>query len=137
MFRYLLVSLGSGLLFGVLDALLNANPLAVRLFAVYKPIARSSVNPLAGMAIDIAYGFIMAGIFLLLYESLPGGTGVLKGLSFVLLAWFFRVVMQAASTWIMFEVPLQTIGYSLAAGLLEMVLIGLLYGLSLKPFSLQ
>ena len=56
---------------------------------------------------------------------------------FVLLAWFFRVVMQAASTWIMFEVPLQTIGYSLAAGLLEMVLIGLLYGLSLKPFSLQ
>jgi uncharacterized membrane protein YraQ (UPF0718 family) len=111
MFRYLLVSLGSGLLFGVLDALLNANPLAVRLFAVYKPIARSSVNPLAGMAIDIAYGFIMAGIFL--------------------------VVMQAASTWIMFEVPLQTIGYSLAAGLLEMVLIGLLYGLSLKPFSLQ
>src|SRR4030042_6394585 len=100
MLRYILVSLGSGLLFGVLDALLNANPLAVKLFAVYKPIARSSVNPLAGMAIDTAYGFIMAGIFLLLYESLPGGTGMVKGLSFALLAWFFRVIMQAASTWI-------------------------------------
>ncbi len=136
MLRYILVSLGSGLLFGVLDALLNANPLAVKLFAVYKPIARSSVNPLAGMAIDIAYGFIMAGIFLLLYQSLPGGTGILKGLGFGLIAWFFRVVMQAASSWVMFEVPLQTTAYSLVAGLLEMLLIGLLYGLTLKPFEL-
>jgi len=136
MLRYILVSLGSGLLFGVLDALLNANPLAAKLFAVYKPIARSSVNPLAGMAIDIAYGFIMAGIFLLLYQSLPGGSGIVKGLSFGLIAWFFRVVMQAASSWVMFEVPLQTIGYSLVAGLFEMLLIGLLYGLTLKPFEL-
>jgi len=136
MLRYILVSLGSGLLFGVLDALLNANPLAVKLFAVYKPIARSSVNPLAGMAIDIAYGFIMAGIFLLLYESLPGGTGLVKGLSFGLIAWFFRVVMQAASSWVMFEVSLQTTTYSLVAGLFEMLLIGLLYGLTLKPFEL-
>ncbi|OGO30211.1 MAG: hypothetical protein A2Z16_02980 [Chloroflexi bacterium RBG_16_54_18] len=136
MLRYILVSLGSGLLFGVLDALLNANPLAVRLFSVYKPIARNSVNPLAGILIDIAYGFIMAGIFLLLYESLPGPTGIVKGLSFGLLAWFFRVVMQAASSWVMFEVPLQTAAYSLIAGLLEMLLIGLLYGLTLKPFEL-
>lgn len=136
MLRYILVSLGSGLLFGVLDALLNANPLAVRLFAVYKPIARSSVNPLTGMAIDIAYGFIMAGIFLLLYQSLPGGSGIVKGLSFGLIAWFFRVVMQAASSWVMFEVSLQTTTYSLVAGLFEMLLIGLLYGLTLKPFEL-
>jgi len=135
MLRYILVSLGSGLLFGVLDALLNANPLAVKLFAVYKPIARSSVNPLAGMAIDIAYGFIMAGIFLLLHESLPGGTGIVKGFGFGLIAWFFRVVMQAASSWVMFEVPLQTTAYSLVTGLLEMLLIGLLYGLTLKPFE--
>jgi len=137
MLRYVIVSFGSGLLFGVLDALLNANPLAVKLFAVYKPIARSSVNPLAGMAIDIAYGFIMAGIFLLLYQSLPGGSGIVKGLSFGLIAWFFRVVMQAASSWVMFEVPLPTTAYSLAAGLLEMILIGLLYGLTLKPFEIQ
>ncbi len=136
MLSYILVSLGSGLLFGVLDALLNANPLAVKLFAVYKPIARSSVNPLAGMAIDIAYGFIMAGIFLLLYQSLPGSTGVVRGLSFGLIAWFFRVVMQAASSWVMFEVPLQTTAYSLVTGLFEMLLIGLLYGLTLKPFEL-
>ena len=34
MFRYILVSLGSGLLFGILDGLLNANPLAARLYEV-------------------------------------------------------------------------------------------------------
>lgn len=134
MLRYILVSLGSGLLFGVLDALINANPLAIKLFAVYKPIARSSVSPVAGLLIDIAYGFIMAAVFLLLYNSLPGSSGLLRGLSFALLTWFFRVVMQAASTWMMFDVPLQTIGYSLATGLFEMVLIGLLYGLVLRPF---
>lgn len=136
MLRYVIVSLGSGLLFGMLDALINANPLAVRLLAVYKPIARSSFNPLAGILIDIAYGFILAAIFLLLYNSLPGSTGLLKGLSFALLAWFLRVVMQAASTWLMFEVPLQTIGYNLAAGLIEMLLIGLLYGFTLQPFDI-
>lgn len=135
MLRYFLVSLGSGLVFAVLDGIINANPLAVRLFEVYKPIARSAVNPLAGILIDLAYGFIMAAIFLLLYNSLPGGSGLLKGLSFGLLAWFFRVVMQAASSWIMFEVPLQAVAYSLGAGLLEMLLIGILYGLTLTPLA--
>ena len=91
MLRYVLVSIGSRLLFGILDGLINANPVAEKLYQVYKPIARTSVNALAGIAIDLAYGFIMAGIFLLLYQSLPGGSGIVKGLSFGLIAWFFRI----------------------------------------------
>ena len=63
------------------------------------------------MAIDIAFGFVMAGVFLLFYESLPGGSGLLKGLSFALVAWFFRVVMSAASHWMMFQVPARTLLY--------------------------
>ena len=69
---YLIVSIVSGILFAFLDGVINANPLAQRLYEVYKPIARTSLNPAAGMAIDLAYGFIMAGVFLLLYPSLPG-----------------------------------------------------------------
>ena len=38
MTTYLIVSITSGILFIVLDGLLNANPLAVRLFALYQPI---------------------------------------------------------------------------------------------------
>lgn len=133
MFGYLIVSIISGILFGAMDGLINANPLAQRLYEVYKPIARTSVNPLAGIAIDLAYGFIMAGVFLLLYKSLPGGTGLVKGVSFALLAWFFRVVMYAAAQWVMFNVPIEALLYSLATGLGEMLILGVFYGLTLKP----
>ena len=133
MVRYIIVSAISGVLFGILDAVVNANPLAQRLNAVYKPIARTSINPLAGTVIDLVYGFAMAGVFLLLYESLPGEIGLVKGVSFALLAWFFRVVMSTASQWVMFSVPVKTLLYSLVTGLVEMLVFGVLYGLTLKP----
>jgi len=40
MVRYIIVSIVSGILFGVLDGLINANPLAQRLYEVYKPISQ-------------------------------------------------------------------------------------------------
>ncbi len=135
MLGYILVSIVSGILFGILDGVINANPLAQRLYAVYKPIARTSINPLAGVLIDLVYGFIMAGVFLLLYTSLPGETGLIKGISFAFLVWFFRVVMSAASQWVMFRVSAQALLYSLAAGLGEMLILGVLYGLTLQPAS--
>ncbi len=133
MIRYIIVSIVSGILFGVLDGAINANPLAQRLYEVYKPIARTSINPIAGIVIDLVYGFIMAGVFLLLYKSLPGETGLVKGASFALLVWFFRVVMYTASQWMMFNVPVEAHLYSLATGLGEMLILGVLYALTLKP----
>jgi len=133
MIGYIIVSVVSGILFGILDGVINANPLAQRLYEVYKPIARTSINPLAGIVIDLISGFVMAGVFLLLYKSLPGETGLVKGVSFAFLVWFFRVVMHAASQWVMFNVPVETLLYSLVAGLGEMLILGVLYGLTLKP----
>ncbi|OGO04863.1 MAG: hypothetical protein A2Y73_08275 [Chloroflexi bacterium RBG_13_56_8] len=130
---YIIVSIVSGLLFGIMDALINANPLARRLYAVYEPIAKKSVNVLAGIVIDLIYGFALAGIFWLLYQALPGGSGLVKGLSYAGLVWFFRVVMSAASQWVMFEVPVGALGYSLLSGLGEMLVLGILYGLTLHP----
>ena len=132
MTRYIIVSIVSGILFGTMDGFIHANPLAQRLYQVYQPIARTSINALAGTIIDLIYGFVMAGVFLLLYKSLPGGTGLVKGLSFALLLWFFRVVMYTASHWMMYNVPVETLLYSLLAGLGEMLVLGLLYGLTLK-----
>jgi hypothetical protein len=85
MIRYTIVSAVSGILFGILDGLINTNPLAQRLYEVYQPIAKTSINPLAGIVIDLMYGFIMAGVFLLLYNSLPGRTGLVKGVGFAFL----------------------------------------------------
>lgn len=133
MWTYLIVSVAGGILFAFLDVAINANPLARRLYAVFQPIARTAFHPMAGILIDLIYGFALAGIFLLLYHSLPGATGPLKGLSFAVLVWFFRVAMSAASQWMMFRVPLKTLLYSLGAGLAEMLALGLLYGLTLKP----
>ena len=133
MIRYIVVSIVGGILFGVLDGVINANPLAQRLYQVYQPIARTSINPLAGILIDLVYGFVLAGVFLLLYNSLPGETGLVKGLSFALLVWFFRVVMYVASQWMMFNIPVETLLYSLVAGLAEMLILGVFFGLALKP----
>jgi hypothetical protein len=133
MIRYIVVSIGSGILFGVMDGLINANPIAQRLYRVFEPIAKKSINVPAGVVIDLVYGFAMAGIFLLLHASLPGESGVLKGLSFGLLAWFFRVAMGVATQWMTFNVPVPALLYTLGCGLVEMLVLGLLYGLTLNP----
>lgn len=87
------------------------------------------------MLIDLAYGFALAGLFVLLFDSLPGNAGMVKGLSFAAGLWFLRVVMNAASTWMMFTVPPKTIAYSVAYGLLEMAALGVLYGIDLPPLA--
>lgn len=133
MLRYIAISLVGGLLFAALDGVINANPLARSLLGVYEPIARTSINAAAGVVIDLVYGFVLAGMFLLLSRSLPGSSGLAKGLSFGTGLWFLRVVMGAASTWLMFEVPAATIAYTVAAGLAEMLALGILYGLTLAP----
>jgi hypothetical protein len=130
---YIIISLISGILFALIDAVINANPLGQRLYKVYAPIAKTSINPLVSTLIDLGFGFVMAGIFLLLYNSLPGDIGLIKGLSFAAMAWFFRVVMHAASQWMMFIVPVRTLLYTLTAGLGEMLVLGVLYGLTLHP----
>lgn len=132
MLNYVLVSLGGGLLFGLMDGLINANPLAQRLYAAYQSIARPSVNAAAGVVIDLSYGFIMAGLFLLLYRGLPGEAGWVKGLSFGLIAWFFRVLMSVLSQWMMYRIPPVTLAYTLLTGLAEMLLIGLFLGFTLR-----
>jgi hypothetical protein len=133
MVTYIVISIISGILFGVLDGLKNANPLAVRLYEVYKPISRTSINMAAGMIIDLAYGFILAGLFLLFYNSLPGELGIVKGISFALVVWFLRVVMSALSQWMMFKIPAKTLLYDLGSGLGEMLVLGILFGIALRP----
>ncbi len=133
MWQFILASLVSGLVFGVLDGLINANPLARKLLGFYTPLARKSVNLPVGLILDLIYGFVMAGIFLLLYPSLPGGSGFLKGLSYGGILWFFRVVMYAGSQWMILEMPLSAVTYLILAGGVEMAVLGMIYGLII-PF---
>ncbi len=132
MLNFALVSLGAGILFGFMDGLINANPLAQKLSAVYAPIAKTGINVPAGIAIDLVYGFVIVGIFTLLHTALPGQSGLVKGLSLGLGMWFFRVVMGVATTWMTQQVPLGLLGYQLAAGLAEMLILGAFVGILLQ-----
>ena len=131
MLRYVTVSLGGGILFGIMDGLINGNSLAQKLYAAFDPVLRNSVNVPAGIVIDLLYGFALSGIFLLLYQSLPGNSGWLKGITYGFLIFFFRVVMQVASQWMMFNVSSGLLVYILVSGLTEMLLLGLFFGLFL------
>lgn len=131
--RYVLVGITSGLLFGIMDGLINANPIAERLYEFNLPIRRTSVDVIAGVAIDLAYGFILMAVFLILYRSLPGRVGLVKGVSFALLVWFLRVVMCDASQWVILNVPVAALLYGVLTGLGEMLVLGVLYGATLRP----
>jgi hypothetical protein len=130
--RYIIASLLTGAGFGFLDGLINANPIATGLYQAYKPIAKIRINFIFGISADLVYGFIAAGVFIILYKSLPGSSGIVKGISFGILAWFFRVLMSAASTFVMFEIPVPTILYQLGTGLGEMLFLGIVLGLVLN-----
>ncbi len=131
--RYIIISIISGVLFGLLDGIIHANPVAVNLYTVFAPLARQSINVPAGMLIDLLYGFMLAGLFLLLYRSLPGSTGLKKGVSFAVIVWFLRVVMGSASQWMMFTIPETALLYTLLSGFFEMLVLGILYGATLEP----
>ena len=135
MIRYFIVSFVNGILFGILDAIINANPYAQRIFEFYKPIARKSINAPAGIIIDIVYGFVIGFIFLLLYNALPGNTGLIKGIVFALIIWFFRVLMSVLTNWMIFNVPIAALLYIAITGLIEMIILGIVYGVFLKPFN--
>ncbi len=134
MLTYLIAGFAGGVIFVLLDFVLNVNPLAQRLAKPYKPIARKAMPLVAAVLIDVLSSLAMAGIFLLLRPAFPGSTIVGAGLSFGLLAWFFRVLMGSLSNWIMFETPPTTHLYSIAAGLLEMVALGLFYAAVFSSF---
>ena len=132
MLRYIVVSVTSGLVFGVLDGLIHTNPIAIKVYRLYQPIQRTKINVPIGVLIDLIYGFIMAGLFLLLNKSIPGTTEWQKGLIYGCIIWFFRVVMHSVSNWMMFEESFQTLLYTTLAGFIEMMIIGLIYGMFLK-----
>ena len=132
MIRYIVISIISGVLFGIIDGFINANPIAIKLFSIYSPIARTGVNYIAGMIIDLVYGFVMAYLFIMLYKALPTDNGIIKGISYGLIMWFFRVFMYGISQWMILEMDLKVLFYILITGLFEMLVLGVLYGISLK-----
>lgn len=132
MTRFILTAVLTGLLFGIMDGLINGNPLATKLYDCYKPIAKQSINVPAGIVIDLFYGFAITAIYTVIVKALPSESGVVRGLSYGLGIWFFRVFMNVLTNWMMFDIPVKTLVYILLTGLVEMLLLGLLNGILIK-----
>jgi len=132
MTRYIIASVITGLLFGTMDGLIQGNPYAKKLMGCFSPIAKPSINITAGLVIDLIYGFIISGIFIIIMSSLPTEIGIVKGLTYGLGMWFFRVLMGVISNWMMFNIPSKTLIYLLVTGLIEMIILGIINGLILN-----
>jgi hypothetical protein len=132
MVKFIIVAVVTGLLFGTMDGFINGNPYAVRLMECFKPIAKQTINIPIGLVIDLIYGFIISGIFIVIMPVLPTEIGIIKGIIYGLGMWFFRVLMGVISNWMMFNIPGKTLIYTLLTGLVEMIIIGILNGLILK-----
>jgi hypothetical protein len=132
MIRFIIAAILTGVLFGIMDGLINGNPLAVKLMECYKPITKLSINVPAGIVIDLFYGFVITGIYIIIMQALPTELGIIKGLIYGLGMWFFRVLMSVLTSWMMFNIPSKTLIYILLTGLVEMLLLGILNGLIIK-----
>ena len=130
--RYMIVSWACGILFWILDGVINWNPFARKLFQIYKSEIKVAFSLPKSFFIYLLYGFVMTSIFLVLYKALPGKTGLMKGLSFAMIAWFFRGFMGVMSQWMLLAVPLKTLSYMAITGLVEALILGILLGLTLK-----
>jgi len=135
--RFVVVSWACGILYWILDGVINWNPYALKLYQAHKSNVKMAFSISKSFFIYLIYGFVMAGIFLLLYKSLPGKIGIVKGMSFALIAWFFRGFMSIMTQWMMFNTPFKTMGYVAITGLLEALILGILLGLTLKAFALN
>jgi len=131
MLRQSLVGVVAGAAFLITDGLLNANALAREVYGAYRPIARSSVNALAGSLVDMAYGLILVLLFVTLRHCLPGRTDLKKGIFFGVILWFLPVVMRVAGEWVTTTVPGSAHVYSLLAGLAQTLLVAVLIALLL------
>jgi len=132
MIRFIITAVLTGLFFGILDGLINGNPYAARLMECYRPIARQRINIPAGLLVDLIYGFVISGLYVILIPVFPYESGILKGITFGAGIWFFRVLMNVISSWMMFNIPVKTLFYSLLTGLIEMILLGIFNGMMLK-----
>lgn len=132
MIRFIIAAILTGLLFGIMDGLINGNPYAMKLMECYKPIAKQTINVPLGLLIDLFYGFVISGIFIIIMPALPTEIGIIKGLTYGFGMWFFRVLMSVISNWMMFNIPGKTLIYLLLTGMIEMIILGIINGLIIK-----
>ncbi len=112
----------TGILFILFDMLFAI--LISPIFSLYSGLTVFKIPPdiMAGMVFDIVNGFILVGVFSVIYTGLPG-TGWRKGLNYGLIVGLLRVVMMSFSVIVMYSVPLGFVVATLITGYIEIVIL--------------
>ncbi len=100
------------------------------------PFEVRDVTGLIALGILVFQMSIIVRLFILLYPSLWGNSGVVKGLFYGSMLWFFVVVEDVLDPdFLKYDISIGGILYILFLFLVMFLLLGLFYGLTLKPLS--
>jgi len=112
----------TGVLFIVFDMFIAI--LTGPIFSPYSdlPIWRTPPNILAGLIFDLINGLILAAVYTIVYNGIPG-FGWKKGLIYGIFVGLFRVVMCSFSTIVMYNIPLALVIASLITGYIEIIIL--------------
>lgn len=116
---------------GVISGFFSITVFKLPIFVSDSTLWRQEFSPYLSISLDIIYGIILAGLFNLLYMSIPG-KAIMKGISFGLIVWFFKTVMAMGAIRVMFNVSDKILLYWTFSGLLEMLMIGAVLGIFYK-----
>jgi hypothetical protein len=124
-----------GILFIVFDMLIaiTTSPL----YALYSDLAiwKTPPNILVGTIFDIINGFILVGVYMVLYIGIPG-LGWKKGLTYGIIVDLFRVVMMTFSSIVMLDIPLLLVVVSLVTGYIEIIVLCVILALIYEKLGL-
>jgi hypothetical protein len=116
---------------GMISGFFSVAVFKLPMFVSDSTLWRKEFNPALSILLDISYGIILAGLFNLIYMSMPG-KGVVRGIAFGLIIWFFKVVMAMGSIRVMFNVSDKILVYWTCTGLLEFLMVGMVLGIFYK-----
>jgi len=110
----------TGVLFIIFDMIIAISTSPI--FSPYSdlPIWKTPPNILAGTIFDLINGFILAAVYMMIYNGIPG-FGWKKGLNYGIIVGLFRVVMTSFSTIVMYNIPLTLVITSFVTGFIEIM----------------
>lgn len=137
MFTYILVSILAGGVMLFLEEGSKTIPFARRWFASFSLLRRQENFRARRTIVEIAFGFVFVGFYILFYRALPLQPGLPRTFFFTLIFWIPTSVYKATSDWASFDVPADIHLYAVFVGLIKLLAVSLLFHFTLAPAGLQ
>lgn len=134
MVRYSLISVLAGSIMLVFDVVFVNNEFARRISIPLDPIRRKKNTFTRNLAVNISFGFIFAGFYLMSYRSLPGlPNSLFRSIYFAIMVWIPSFVFKAMSQWVEFDFPGKFLLYTVFSGFIKILSISILFHYVLRP----